>query len=253
MKHLSEYIYEKYHHNGTKSMKFSIIVDKLKSVGVYSYNAKDDPDLLNMCKGLSFAEEIDYRLPYNIQLHFPEQYLSFDSKNKGRDRIYFIEMQRDSRGTNQDLMDILMYLRRKVFLIDEEYSKYGNHPELNKVKDVVLNQFEKILNTYNKKNKTSYSIQLNDYEYKSPQPNNSYKNGNGYCIEIVRPTIVSGSNIGKTIGIFSMWEDVLGCLHFSYTRGGVWDGSEEEYIKWNISDVKKKIESFISKSINSDM
>lgn len=234
-------------------MKFSIIVDKLKSMGIYNYNAKDDPDLLNVCKSLSFAEEIDYKLPYNIQLHFPEQYLSFDGKNKGHDQIYFVEMQRGSRGTNQDLINILTYLRSKVFLIDEEYSKYSKHPELDKVKDIVLSQFEKILNTYNKKNKTSYSIQLNDYEYKSPQSTKSYKNGNGYYIEIVQPMTVSGSNIDKTIGIFSMWEDTLGCLHFSYTRGGFWDGSEEEYIKWNISDVKKKIESFISKSINSSM
>lgn len=253
MKTLKTYICEKFKGFGDKVMNIKDICQTLLNRGITKFNGEDNPDFIDLYKSLSFYDEMNDKHPFNIKLDHQAQYIYFINKSGGQEYVYFSQMHKGEHGNSDDLMKIVKYLRKKVKDSDAEFEKYGNHPKMNKVEDVIISIVEKEIAEFNRKHKTNYQFEIRDYNYQASFRTELHKNGLGRVIELFKEVVehdVIHSN--KTVGVMCFWEDSLGCLHFSFSRGHVLDGSDEEMIEWNINDVKNKVELFVHKSIQND-
>lgn len=249
MKGLKEYICEKFQGYGTRVMNLKEIYQALKSRGIFDLCGKYYPDIVELCQSLSFANDINLKRPEEIciEISGPECIKFAKSKAVGTEYVYFMQMHEEKRGTKDDLMKIVKYLRKKVKDTDDELEKYGNHPNMLNVKEFIEKEAREVLDNYNKKNKSSYKMEVSEDSYRDP----SYRHlhGNGYMIELTCQEYARGEYYDKRMGIMSFWEDTLGCLHFEFTRGGFYDGGTIEDVEWKPADIKKKVKWFIETAL----
>jgi hypothetical protein len=243
MKNLKEYICERYKGYGNKSMHLGEICQALRERGIFKIDGKNNPDFEDVYKSLSFYSEMDDKFPYNIKLDWQSQYIYFPTKNGDSLYVYFRQMHEGQYGTKDDLMKIVKYLRQVVKDTDDRLGKYAEHPKMIRVKETIKSFVYHELQAYNKKNGTEYQYEVRDYSYRADLAVDSHNDGTGNLIELF-----AGQD-HKTIGIMCFWEDTLGCLHFSFSRGGVWDGSTEELVEWNVPNIKKKVKWFVETTL----
>jgi hypothetical protein len=242
------YICEKFHGHGTKAISLEEIYKTLKDLGVYyNINAKDYPEVAKMCKHLSFYDEINDNRPKDIELELKWGCINFMPKHGDRNvRIYFKEMKSGERGTEQDLNNILKCLRYIVKEVEEEHEKYGTHPNMNEVKDFVVNLVSDYIDKELIRIDKTVTYEIKEQKFKEGNrvgvPMSEY--GDGYEITISVRKYARGSYYNQTIGELGFWEDQLGRLHFSYSRGWVWDGDKREFTEWK--DVEMNVNSFMN-------
>ena len=239
---------ESFQGHGTKPMTYQEVIKTLKDLDVYYHiNAKDFGEFAKMCKHLSFYNEINDRYPEEIKLNLEWGYIRFLKKNGGgSDSIYFKEMKSGERGTEQDLNNIFKCVRYIVKEVEEEHKKYGTHTNINKVKDVVVNLVSNYIDE--ELIRIDKTVKFDIIEQKFTDGNRTVpmsEYGDGYEITISVRKYAQGSYYNQTIGVLGFWEDQLGRLHFSYSRGWIWDGDSREFTEWK--DVEMNVNSFMNK------
>lgn len=242
------YICEKFQGHGTKAMSIQEIIKTIKDLGIfYDINAKDFEEVAKMCKYLSFYNEMDDKYPEKIKLNLDRGRIDFIKKNGKSDSIRFAEMKSGERGTEQDLNNILKSIRYIVKDVEEQHKKYGEHPNMDKVKDFVVNLVSKYIDEELIKIDKTVKFEIDEQKFKSGNrvgtPMSEF--GDGYEITISVKKYARGSYYDQTIGVLGFWEDQLGRLHFSYSRGWMWDGDTREFTEWK--DVEMNVKSFLNK------
>ena len=242
-------VYGAYHPSGSKTIaELTSDLLVLANIGnVYKITGKEYPGLIDMCKELSFYDKFNPKYLERTTLDYNSQTLKFFKKDEtSQTVVYFRQMHEEKYGKKDDLMKIVKYLRKIVREEDDKLEKYGKHPNLKKVQDTVLGWIEMYTKDWEKRFERPFKIESTDYQYRGANTlGNSHMYGDGYSIRITTKIKISGSICDTPVGILSFWEDTLGCLHFAYTRGRVWDGDIMEYVEWK--DAEYRVKSFIHK------